>query len=93
MVEVLDASTTWTMTLDGVWAPSVFLYEGQNVASSSVEIADFMHGEYRWDSNTFIIVLMAVSIVGGIIGSYFKVVDAWDWIAIIGTVGVLWLVL
>lgn len=93
MVEVLDASTTWTMTLDGVWAPSVFFYEGENVASSSVELGDFTSGEYQWDKNTFIIVMMAVSIAGGMIGSYFKFVDAWDWVAIIGTVGVLWVVL
>lgn len=93
MVEVMEASTDWTMTLDGVWAPSVFFYEGQNGASSTVEIADFWHGEYRWDKETFIIVLMAVSIVGGLVGSYFRLVDLWDWAAIIGTVAVLWIVL
>ena len=93
MVDIMDAPSAWTITLDGVWAPSVFLYEGENVASSSVELGDFASGVYQWDKNTFIIVMMAVSIGGGIVGSYFRIIDAWDWVAIVGTVGVLWVIL
>lgn len=93
MVDIMNAPSAWTITLDGVWAPSVFLYEGENVASSSVELGDFASGKYQWDKNTFIIVMMAVSIGGGLVGSYFRVIDAWDWVAIIGTVGVLWVIL
>ncbi len=93
MTRIIGTGEDWTMKLDGVWAPSVFLYTGENVASERTEIMDFTQGEFRWSFNDFIIVMMGVSIAGGLIGSYFRVVDAWDWAVIIGTVGALWLFL
>lgn len=91
--KVMDAGEGWTLTLDGAWAPAVFLYDGENVASSKTELADLAHPTFQWNANDFIIVMMAVSIIGGVAGSYFKVADLWDWLAIFGTVGVLWLLL
>lgn len=93
MVEVMDAPTDWTMALDGVWAPSVFMYTGENVASSATELNDIAHPSFQWSKDDFVLVMMAVSVFGGVIGSYFGRVDAWDWVAIIGTVGGLWLIL
>lgn len=93
MVELMDADDGWTMKLDGVWAPSVFLYTGNNVASSTVQIADFTDPEFKWNMQDFILVMMGVSIAGGFLGTYFRVVDTWDWVAIIGTIGALWLFL
>lgn len=93
MVEVMDAGDDWTMTLDGVWAPAVFLYDGHNSASKSTELADWTHPTFRWSANDVLIIMMGVSILGGLVGSYFKLVDLWDWTAIIGTVGALWLFL
>lgn len=92
MTPVMEAED-WTVLLEGVWAPSVLFYTGENEATESTELADFTHAQYRWDKATFVIVMMAVSIVGGIAGSYAGRVDAWDWLAILGTVGILWLIL
>ncbi len=93
MLKVIDAGDDWTVTLDGVWAPATFLYEGKNVASKATELADWTHPQFQWSKNDFLIIMMGVSILGGLAGSYFRLVDLWDWAAIIGTVGCLWLFL
>lgn len=93
MLKVIDAGDDWTVTLDGVWAPATFLYEGKNVASKATELADWTHPKFQWSKDDFLIIMMGVSILGGLAGSYFRLVDLWDWTAIIGTVGCLWLFL
>lgn len=93
MLKVIDAGDDWTVTLDGVWAPATFLYEGQNIASKSTELADWTHPKFQWSKDDFLIIMMGVSILGGLAGAYFRLVDLWDWTAIIGTVGCLWLFL
>lgn len=93
MLKVMNAGDDWTVTLDGVWAPATFLYEGKNVASKATELADWTHPQFQWSKDDFLIIMMGVSILGGLAGSYFRLVDLWDWTAIIGTVGCLWLFL
>ena len=93
MYKVMDAGDDWTVTLDGVWAPATFLYEGQNVASSKTELSDWSHPTFQWSKNDFLIIMMAVSILGGLAGSYFRILDLYDWLAIFGTVACLWLLL
>lgn len=93
MLKVMNAGDDWTVTLDGVWAPATFLYEGKNVASKATELADWTHPKFQWSKDDFLIIMMGVSILGGLAGSYFRLVDLWDWTAIIGTVGCLWLFL
>ena len=93
MYKVMDAADDWTVTLDGVWAPATFLYEGKNVASSKTELSDWSHPTFQWSKNDFLIIMMAVSILGGLAGSYFRILDLYDWLAIFGTVACLWLLL
>lgn len=93
MTKVVDAGDDWTMTLDGVWAPALFMYDGHNIASSGTELADWSHPRFQWSANDMILIMMGVSIIGGLVGSYFRLTDIWDWMAIIGTVGALWLFL
>lgn len=93
MTEVLDASEGWTMSLDGVWAPSVFLYDGKNVAATTTELGNFADGVFKWSKNDVILTMMGVSLLGGFMGSYYRWMDIWDWAAIIGTIAVLWVML
>lgn len=93
MIQIMEAPTGWTLTLDGIWAPTVSYYSGENVASSKVEMADFASGEFQWDKNQFLFVFLGIVLLGAFLGSYFKVVDVWDWMAVLGTVGVVWLLL
>lgn len=92
MVEVMEADD-WTILLEGVWAPSVQLYTGENAASERTELMDFTHGVFRWDATDFILVMMGVSVAGGLCLSYFGRMDLVDWALVIGAVAVLWLIL
>lgn len=93
MTEVMDAPEGWTMTLDGVWAPSVFLYDGKNDAATTTELGSFADGVFKWSKNDVVLTMMGVSILGGFIGSYYRWMDIWDWAAILGTIAVLWVIL
>lgn len=93
MVAVLEDAGDWTMTLDGVWAPAVNLYDGHNSAAEATELADWTHGIFRWDANTFLIVMMGVVVLGGVVGAYLKLCTTADWLVIGMAVGVMWLIL
>lgn len=93
MVAVLENAGDWTMTLDGVWAPAVNLYDGHNSAAEATELADWTHGIFRWDANTFLIVMMGVVVLGGVVGAYLKLCTTADWLVIGMAVGVMWLIL
>lgn len=93
MVPVLADAGDWTMTLDGVWAPAVNLYDGHNSASETTELADWTHGVFRWDANTFLVVMMGVVVLGGVVGAYLKLCEAADWIVIGAAVAIMWLIL
>lgn len=92
MTKVID-SDDWTVLLEGVWAPSVQLYTGDNAASEKTELADFTHAVFRWNSTDFILMMMAVAIGGGLCLSYFGRMELADWALVIGAVGVLWVML
>lgn len=92
MVEVMEADD-WTILLEGVWAPSVQLYTGQNSASEKTELMDFTHGIFRWNATDFVLVMMGVSVAGGLCCSYFGRMELADWAMVIGAVAVLWLIL
>ncbi len=93
MVPVLEDAGDWTMALDGVWAPAVNMYDGHNVAAERTELADWTHGIFRWDANTFLIVMMGVVVLGGVVGAYLKICTAADWIVIGAAVAIMWLIL
>lgn len=93
MVLVLADAGDWTMTLDGVWAPAVNLYDGHNVAAEKTELADWTHGVFRWDANTFLVVMMGVVVLGGVVGAYLKMCATADWIVIGAAVAIMWLIL
>lgn len=86
-------SSDWTVLLEGVWAPSVLFYTGDNVVDERTELYDISKPEFRWDKATFIVILMAVSVCGAIIGSYFERTDVLDWVVVGGTIAVLWVML
>lgn len=93
MVKVMDYAGNWVMILDGVWAPAVNLYEGHNSAAEKTELADWTHGQFRWDSNTFLIVMMGVVVLGGVVGAYLKLCTVADWVVIGMSVAFMWLIL
>lgn len=93
MTEIMDAPESWTMSLDGVWAPSVFMYDGKNEAATTTELGNFADGVFKWSKNDVILTMMGVSVLGGFMGSYYRWMDIWDWAAIIGTIAVLWVML
>lgn len=86
-------SSDWTILLEGVWAPSVLFYTGDNIADERTELYDISKPAFRWDKATFVIILMAVSVCGAVVGSYFGKMEPLDWIVVGGTIVVLWLVL
>lgn len=93
MVQVMENAGNWAMVLDGVWAPSVFMYDGHNEAAEKTELADWTHGQFRWDSNTFLIVMMGVVVLGGVVGAYLKLCTVADWVVIGMSVAFMWLIL
>ena len=94
MTLVLDgAAEAPTIALDGVWAPEVSMYDGHNRAAERTELADFTKGEYRWDKNDFVIVLMGTCVIGCLAGSYMRLATGADWLVTFGAVAILWLIL
>lgn len=93
LIVVTPAASGFSITLDGVWAPAVAMYEGTNEASQKTELMDFTHGIFRWDKEDFLIVMMGVCVLGGVVGGYFKLAGLADWAVIMGAVGVMWMVL
>ena len=91
--QVLEASSDWTVTLDGVWAPSAFFYTGENSASESTEFSDITEGIFRWDRDTTLIFMMGASLLGGFVGTHWGYTKGADWAVIIGAAGVCWLIL
>ena len=94
VIHIIDGNA-WTLRLDGVWAPAVFLYEGENHAATKTEISDF--GSYHWNLTEIIITFMGVMIIGGMLATYitkrfdllggtFEPMSAVDWIIIFGAV-------
>lgn len=86
-------SSDWTVLLEGVWAPSVLFYTGDNVVDERTELYDISEPSFRWDKATFVVILMAVSVCGAVIGSYFEKTDVLDWVVVGGTIAVLWVML
>lgn len=93
MTEVMDAAQGWTVTLDGIWAPSMFFYTGENEAASTTQLADITDPHFQWSKTDFLLVMMAIVILGGLVGSYFGKADFTDWLVIFGAAGVIWLIL
>lgn len=95
---------TWTMRLDGVWAPAVNYYEGMNEADVSTELMDFSEGLFRWDRDSVLVVFMATTIGFMIVMSYFshttnlfgariEPVGLFDWAVAVGMVAISYLIL
>lgn len=93
MIRVLDVGSVWTMTLDGVWAPAIFMYEGENKAAERTELADIGHPEFGWDKSQFLLILLGVCAAGGVVGSYLGKTDMMDWAVIAVSAAVIWMLL
>lgn len=91
-VHIMDSSD-WTVLLEGVWAPSMLFYTGDNVADERTELYDVSEPQFRWDFNTFIVIMMAVSVCGAIVAAYYGKMDLLDWVVVAGTIVGLWMVL
>lgn len=83
----------WSMMLEGVWAPAVFLYTGDNSATDTTRLMDFTEGIFRWDASTFIVTIMAVGVIGGLVGTHLGLAKPADWLVIIFAIGICWLIL
>ena len=75
----LGATTNaWSIQLNGLWALSTAYYTGENVATSVV-VWD-QPGTWQWDMSLFIIVFMAINIIGLVICVRFTELSLWDWV-------------
>lgn len=87
------AASDWSVTLDGVWAPAMFMYAGSNVASERTELADIGKAVFGWSGSDFVIVAMGVSIVACLGAGYLGYMSWWDWLALGTGMVVLWVML
>ena len=93
MTALAEVGNDWTMTLDGVWAPAVNYYTGENAAAERTELADITKGQYQWDKGQFIIILMGASILMGLAGSYWGYTKPVDWVIIAAVAAGAWMIL
>lgn len=93
MTALAEVGDDWTMTLDGVWAPAVNYYTGENVAAERTELADITKGQYQWDKGQFIIIMMGTSILMGLAGSYWGYTKPVDWVIIAAVAAGAWMLL
>lgn len=93
MEEIIDAPTSWTVKLDGVWAPAINLYTGQNDAAQKTEMSDVTKGIFFWDDTELLIGLMAFTVAGGAACSYFGYMRLSDWVIVAAALGSAWVML
>lgn len=93
MVEIGAVGDDPTVTLDGLWAPAVYFYTGEQDASSHTEFVDLSDGVFKWDKSQLILVMMGLSIVLGLAGSYWGYTKIVDWMIIIGCIAGAWMIL
>lgn len=78
IVDLGATTNAWSIQLNGLWALSTAYYTGENVATSVV-VWD-QPGTWQWDMSLFIIVFMAVNIIGLVICVRFTELSLWDWV-------------
>lgn len=78
IVDLGVTTNAWSIQLNGLWAVSTAYYTGENVATSVV-VWD-KPGTWQWDMSLFIIVFMAVNIIGLVICVRFTELSLWDWV-------------
>lgn len=93
IVDMGEIGESPVVTLDGLWAPAVYFYTGENKAGSSTEFVDFTDGTFKWDKSQLILVLMGASIAMGLAGSYLGYARMVDWIIIIVVNAGAWMIL
>lgn len=93
MTPLAEVGTDWTMTLDGIWAPAVNYYTGENEAAEHTELSDITKGVYAWDKGQFIVIMMGASILLGLAGSYWGYTKMVDWIIILMVTAGAWMIL
>lgn len=86
-----ESSNAWGITLNGTWAVSTAYYTGENQAKMVTEWGDF--SSFQWDKNMFIIVLLACMIGLSILVKLRYDLETWDWIVIIGSCIILYILL
>ena len=86
-----ESSNAWGITLNGTWAVSTAYYTGENQAQMVTEWGDF--SSFQWDKNMFIIVLLACMIGLSILVKLRYDLEMWDWIVIIGSCIILYILL
>ena len=86
-----ESSNAWGITLNGTWAVSTAYYTGENQAQMVTEWGDF--SSFQWDKNMFIIVLLACMIGLSILVKLRYDLETWDWIVIIGSCIILYILL
>ena len=77
--------------MNGTWAVSTAYYTGENQAKMVTEWGDF--SSFQWDKNMFIIVLLACMIGLSILVKLRYDLETWDWIVIIGSCIILYILL
>lgn len=93
IVELGEVGDDPTVTLDGLWAPAVNFYDGENSAGSHVEYSDITKGVFYWDKAQLLLVMMGASTVLGLIGSYWGYTKSVDWAIIIAVNIGAWMIL
>lgn len=78
IVDLGVTTNAWRIQLNGLWAVSTAYYTGENVATSVV-VWD-KPGTWQWDMSLFIIVFMAINIIGLVICVRFTELSLWDWV-------------
>ena len=81
LVDLGPSTNDYVITLDGTWAVSTAYYVGNNVGKQTTELST--PGEWHWDKEEFLIVFLGTILVGSIIASWRLGMRAYDWIAVI----------
>lgn len=93
IVDMGEIGESPVIHLDGLWAPAVNWYYGDQDASSRTEFSDITKGVFKWDKSQMVIVMMGMSILLGLAGSYYGYTRMADWIVIVGCVAGAWCIL
>lgn len=91
LIDLGSSTNSFTITLDGTWAASTAYYTGENVGTQTTEISE--PGTWHWSEQEFLIVFLGVILVGTIIGAWRFRFTGYDWLAVLCSASVVYLIL
>lgn len=89
LIDLGQSTHDFIISLDGTWAVSTAYYVGANEGKETTELSEV---GWQWNKEEFLIVFLGTILVGSIIAAWKFGFGGYDWIAVICSAAVLYLI-